>query len=141
MGAAASITGGGLFPYTIALLLAWPQLLLALPGYFTVSRARRAMEAWGAKAYLWAALAQPARVEWPLITWLLVAAGVLALLRGLGLIIAARRHARTRRRGWGPPVTGPATIFGWPSMWPPPSCTGTVPIIWREKASPGRPTK
>ncbi len=71
MGAAASITGGGLFPYTIALLLAWPQLLLALPGYFTVSRARRAMEAWGAKAYLWAALAQPARVEWPLITWLL----------------------------------------------------------------------
>ena len=69
MGAAASITGDGLFPYVAALLLSWPQLLLALPGYFTVSRARRAMEAWGAKAYLWAALAQPARVEWPLITW------------------------------------------------------------------------
>ncbi|UOE22009.1 hypothetical protein NI17_012110 [Thermobifida halotolerans] len=71
MGAAASIAGGGLFPYTVAFLLAWPQLLLAFPGYFTVSRARRAMEAWGTKAYLWAALAQPARVEWPLITRLL----------------------------------------------------------------------
>lgn len=68
MGAAASIAGGGLFPYTVAFLLAWPQLLLAFPGYFTVSRARRAMEAWGTKAYLWAALAQPARVEWPLLT-------------------------------------------------------------------------
>jgi cellulose synthase/poly-beta-1,6-N-acetylglucosamine synthase-like glycosyltransferase/peptidoglycan/xylan/chitin deacetylase (PgdA/CDA1 family) len=45
-----------------------------------------------------------------LITWLLVAAGVLALLRGLMMLIAARRHARTRRRGWGPPVTGPATV-------------------------------
>ncbi len=68
MGVAASIVGGGLFPYAVAFVLAWPQLLLAWPGYFTVSRARRAMEAWGTKAYLWAALAQPARVEWPLIT-------------------------------------------------------------------------
>lgn len=68
IGAAAAITGGGLFPYVAALMLYWPHLLLALPGYYTVSRARRAMEAWGTKAYLWAGLAQPARVEWPLFT-------------------------------------------------------------------------
>ncbi|GLU49485.1 hypothetical protein [Nocardiopsis ansamitocini] len=68
LGAGAALAGGGMFPYAVAMALAWPQLLLALPGYFTVSRARRAMEAWGTKAYLWAALAQPAKVEWPLIT-------------------------------------------------------------------------
>ncbi|WP_374058088.1 hypothetical protein [Marinitenerispora sediminis] len=70
VGAGASLAGGGLFPFLAALLLAWPQLLLALPGYFTVSRARKAMEAWGTKAYLWAALAQPSPVEWPVVTQL-----------------------------------------------------------------------
>ncbi|MFC7330459.1 hypothetical protein [Marinactinospora rubrisoli] len=68
VGTGASLAGGGLFPFIAALLLAWPQLLLALPGFYTVSRARKAMEAWGTKAYLWAALAQPAAVEWPLVT-------------------------------------------------------------------------
>ncbi|MDA8369416.1 MAG: hypothetical protein M0026_06055 [Nocardiopsaceae bacterium] len=70
VGAGASIVGGGLFPLLAALALAWPQLVLASPIFFTITRARRAMEAWGTKAYLWAALAQPAPVEWPIATTL-----------------------------------------------------------------------
>ncbi|MFC4563268.1 hypothetical protein ACFO4E_15490 [Nocardiopsis mangrovi] len=68
VGAGASIAGGGLFPVLVALVLAWPQLVLASPTFFTITRARRAMEDWGTKAYLWAALAQPAPVEWPFVT-------------------------------------------------------------------------
>ncbi|WP_131102574.1 hypothetical protein [Streptomonospora litoralis] len=68
VGAGASIAGGGLFPLLAALALAWPQLLLASPTFFTITRSRRAMEAWGTRAYLWAALAQPAPVEWPVVT-------------------------------------------------------------------------
>ncbi|MFC3994435.1 hypothetical protein ACFOVU_00800 [Nocardiopsis sediminis] len=68
VGAGASIAGGGLFPLLAALVLAWPQLVLASPTFFTITRARRAMEGWGTKAYLWAALAQPAPVEWPFVT-------------------------------------------------------------------------
>ncbi len=45
------------------------------------------------------------------ITWLLVAAGVLSVLRAVAMLVAARRHARVRRRGWGPMVTGPATVI------------------------------
>ncbi|GAB3486834.1 hypothetical protein [Nocardiopsis coralliicola] len=63
-----SIAGGGLFPLGVALVLSWPQLALAAPTFFTITRARRAMETWGTKAYLWAGLAQPAPVEWPLVT-------------------------------------------------------------------------
>ncbi|GAB3211985.1 hypothetical protein GCM10027294_36440 [Marinactinospora endophytica] len=73
VGAGAALAGGGLFPLAVAAALAWPQLLLALPGFFVISRARRSMEAWGTKAYLWAGLAQPARVEWPVITPILKA--------------------------------------------------------------------
>ncbi|PDP87780.1 hypothetical protein CQJ94_10475 [Glycomyces fuscus] len=68
IGAAASVMGGGMYPLFAALLLAWPQLLLALPTFFTITRARRAMEAWGTTAYLWHALSRPARVTWPVIT-------------------------------------------------------------------------
>lgn len=68
VGAGASLAGGGLFPLFASVLLAWPQLFLALPNFRAVTRARRAMEAWGTNAYLWAALAQPAPVEWPLFT-------------------------------------------------------------------------
>jgi hypothetical protein len=68
IGAGASIAGGGMFPLAVALVLAWPQLVLAMPIFFTITRARRAMEAWGTRAYLWAALAQPAPVEWPIAT-------------------------------------------------------------------------
>ncbi|GAA1987772.1 hypothetical protein GCM10009799_11740 [Nocardiopsis rhodophaea] len=68
IGAGASIAGGGMLPLLVALLMAWPQLVLAAPLFFTITRARRAMEAWGTKAYLWAALAQPAPVEWPIAT-------------------------------------------------------------------------
>ncbi|MUL43601.1 hypothetical protein FZ103_20915 [Streptomonospora sp. PA3] len=71
VGAGASIAGGGLFPLLAALALAWPQLVLAAPTFFTITRARRAMEGWGTRAYLWAALAQPAPVEWPFATALL----------------------------------------------------------------------
>ncbi|GAB3443319.1 hypothetical protein GCM10027570_11220 [Streptomonospora sediminis] len=68
VGACASIVVGGLFPLLAALALAWPQLILAAPTFFTITRSRRAMEAWGTRAYLWAALAQPAPVEWPIAT-------------------------------------------------------------------------
>lgn len=70
IGAAASVVGGGMYPLFAALLLAWPQLLLAIPTFFTITRARRAMEAWGTTAYLWHALSRPARVTWPIVTTL-----------------------------------------------------------------------
>ncbi|MFI6578762.1 hypothetical protein ACIBFB_23490 [Nocardiopsis sp. NPDC050513] len=68
LGAAASLVGGGLYPLLAALTLAWPQLLLALPTFFTITRARRAMEAWGTTAYLWHALSRRAAVTWPVAT-------------------------------------------------------------------------
>ncbi|MFE1168032.1 hypothetical protein [Nocardiopsis sp. NPDC058789] len=68
IGAAAAIAGGGMYPLFAALALAWPQLLLAMPTFFTITRARRAMEAWGTTAYLWHALSRPARVTWPVVT-------------------------------------------------------------------------
>ncbi|RNL85350.1 hypothetical protein EFW17_09290 [Halostreptopolyspora alba] len=71
VGAGTAVAGGGLFPLLVALALAWPQLVLAMPTFFTITRARRAMEAWGTRAYLWAGLAQPARVRWPVVTLLM----------------------------------------------------------------------
>lgn len=68
IGAAASIIGGGMYPLFAALALAWPQILLALPTFFTITKARRAMEAWGTTAYLWHALSRPAKVTWPIVT-------------------------------------------------------------------------
>jgi hypothetical protein len=57
-----------MYPLFAALALAWPQLLLAMPTFFTITRARRAMEAWGTTAYLWHALSRPAKVTWPIAT-------------------------------------------------------------------------
>ncbi|MFD6951681.1 hypothetical protein A6A08_23990 [Nocardiopsis sp. TSRI0078] len=68
IGAAAAVIGGGMYPLFAALVLAWPQLLLAMPTFFTITRARRAMEAWGTTAYLWHALSRPAKVTWPVVT-------------------------------------------------------------------------
>ena len=68
IGAAASVIGGGMYPLFAALALAWPQILLALPTFFTITKARRAMEAWGTTAYLWHALSRPAKVTWPIVT-------------------------------------------------------------------------
>lgn len=68
IGAAASVVGGGMYPVFASLALAWPQMLLAIPTFFTITRARRAMEAWGTTAYLWHALSRPAKVTWPIIT-------------------------------------------------------------------------
>lgn len=68
IGAAASVAGGGMYPLLASLLLAWPQLLLAMPTFFTITKARRAMEAWGTTAYLWHALSRPAKVTWPIVT-------------------------------------------------------------------------
>lgn len=68
IGAAASIIGGGMYPLYAALVLAWPQILMALPTFFVVTRARRAMEAWGTTAYLWHALSRPAKVTWPIVS-------------------------------------------------------------------------
>lgn len=68
IGAAASIIGGGMYPLFAALALAWPQILLAMPTFFTITKARRAMEAWGTTAYLWHALSRSAKVTWPIVT-------------------------------------------------------------------------
>jgi hypothetical protein len=68
IGAAAAIAGGGMYPLFAALALAWPQMLLAMPTFFTITKARRAMEAWGTTAYLWHALSRPAKVTWPIAT-------------------------------------------------------------------------
>ncbi|MFY7069094.1 hypothetical protein ACOQFV_24830 [Nocardiopsis changdeensis] len=68
IGAAAALVGGGLYPLLAALALALPQMLLAMPTFFTITRARRAMEAWGTTAYLWHALSRPAKVTWPIAT-------------------------------------------------------------------------
>lgn len=68
IGAAAAIAGGGMYPLFAALALAWPQLLLAMPTFFSITKARRAMEAWGTTAYLWHALSRPAKVTWPIAT-------------------------------------------------------------------------
>ena len=46
-----------------------------------------------------------------LITWLLYAAAALSLLRAVAMLVAARKHARMRRAGWGRPVTAPATVI------------------------------
>jgi hypothetical protein len=68
VGALAALSGGGMYPLFVALALAWPQLLLALPTFFTITRARRAMESRGTTAYLWHALSRPAKVTWPIAT-------------------------------------------------------------------------
>ncbi|WP_017598393.1 hypothetical protein [Nocardiopsis lucentensis] len=68
LGATASLVGGGLYPLLAALALSWPQMLMAMPTFFTITRARRAMEAWGTTAYLWHALSRPAKVTWPVAT-------------------------------------------------------------------------
>ncbi|MFE0464321.1 bifunctional polysaccharide deacetylase/glycosyltransferase family 2 protein [Kitasatospora sp. NPDC058965] len=43
--------------------------------------------------------------------WLLLAGGVLSVLRAVAVVVAARRHTRLRRRGWGPPVTEPVSVI------------------------------
>jgi cellulose synthase/poly-beta-1,6-N-acetylglucosamine synthase-like glycosyltransferase/peptidoglycan/xylan/chitin deacetylase (PgdA/CDA1 family) len=46
-----------------------------------------------------------------LITWLLYGAAALSLLRAVAMLVAARKHARMRRAGWGRPVTAPASVI------------------------------
>ncbi|SEO35321.1 Glycosyltransferase, catalytic subunit of cellulose synthase and poly-beta-1,6-N-acetylglucosamine synthase [Actinacidiphila rubida] len=44
--------------------------------------------------------------------WLLLAAGVLAVLRAVAVVVAARRHTRGRRGTvWGPPVVEPVSVI------------------------------
>ncbi|MQS13455.1 glycosyltransferase [Streptomyces kaniharaensis] len=43
--------------------------------------------------------------------WLLWAAGVVSALRAAVVLMAAARHKRLRRRGWGPPVTDPVSVI------------------------------
>lgn len=45
------------------------------------------------------------------ITWLLYAAGGLSVLRAVATLVAARQHARRRRRGWGPRITAPVSVI------------------------------
>ncbi|WP_225849064.1 bifunctional polysaccharide deacetylase/glycosyltransferase family 2 protein [Streptomyces sp. HPF1205] len=46
-----------------------------------------------------------------IIGWLMYAAGALAVLRAVAVLVAARRHVRRRGRGWGPPVTEPVSVI------------------------------
>jgi len=71
-------------------------------------RAAPAGERWQGRALVGALGVSNAVLS--VITWLLVAAGVLSVLRAVAMLVAARRHARVRRCGWGPMVTGPATV-------------------------------
>jgi cellulose synthase/poly-beta-1,6-N-acetylglucosamine synthase-like glycosyltransferase/peptidoglycan/xylan/chitin deacetylase (PgdA/CDA1 family) len=43
--------------------------------------------------------------------WLLLAAGVLAVLRAAAVVVAARSHIRRRGKAWGPSVTEPVTVI------------------------------
>ncbi|MEV6008605.1 bifunctional polysaccharide deacetylase/glycosyltransferase family 2 protein [Streptomyces sp. NPDC051976] len=43
--------------------------------------------------------------------WLLLAAGVLAVLRAAVVVTAARRHVKRRGRTWGAPVTSPVSVI------------------------------
>ncbi|MBV6697038.1 bifunctional polysaccharide deacetylase/glycosyltransferase family 2 protein [Kitasatospora aureofaciens] len=43
--------------------------------------------------------------------WLLWAAGAVSVLRAVAVLVAAARHKRLRRRGWGPPVTEPVSVI------------------------------
>jgi peptidoglycan/xylan/chitin deacetylase (PgdA/CDA1 family) len=45
------------------------------------------------------------------LSWLLLAAGVLAVLRAVAVVVAARRHTRRRGMAWGAPVTEPVTVI------------------------------
>lgn len=46
-----------------------------------------------------------------LLGWLLYAAGALAVLRAVAVLIAARRHVKRRGIGWGPAVTAPVSVI------------------------------
>ncbi|MBM9507966.1 bifunctional polysaccharide deacetylase/glycosyltransferase family 2 protein [Actinacidiphila acididurans] len=46
-----------------------------------------------------------------IIGWLMYAAGALAVLRAVAVLLAARRHLRRRGRAWGPPMTAPVTVI------------------------------
>ncbi|HYO18472.1 MAG TPA: glycosyltransferase [Dermatophilaceae bacterium] len=52
-------------------------------------------------------------VEWLMmvISWLLFASGLLAVLRALAVVVAARGHQKLRTRPWGSPVTEPASVI------------------------------
>ncbi|MCB5170081.1 bifunctional polysaccharide deacetylase/glycosyltransferase family 2 protein [Streptomyces bambusae] len=66
--------------------------------------------AWQGKAMVTALRSTDLALD--VLTWLLWAAGALALLRAVAVFAAARRHVRLRRRGpWGPPVTEPVTVI------------------------------
>lgn len=43
--------------------------------------------------------------------WLILATGVLSVLRLILLLVAARRHSRARMREWGPPVHEPVSVI------------------------------
>ncbi|HEY3001507.1 MAG TPA: glycosyltransferase [Kribbellaceae bacterium] len=72
-------------------------------------RPANAAERWQGRALTGALQASNALMT--LITWLLYGAAALSLLRAAAMLIAARHHARTRRAGWGRPVTAPATVI------------------------------
>ncbi|GAA3757571.1 hypothetical protein HDA32_001800 [Spinactinospora alkalitolerans] len=124
VGAGAALAGGGLFPFVAALLLAWPQLLLAVPSFWTVSRARRSMESWGTQAYIWAALAQPVRVEWPLLTRVAAWRRARAEARGAGAAKAAEDGAVAA--GTGGTGAGESVPDGGDTADPAPDAAGTA---------------
>jgi cellulose synthase/poly-beta-1,6-N-acetylglucosamine synthase-like glycosyltransferase/peptidoglycan/xylan/chitin deacetylase (PgdA/CDA1 family) len=111
--------GGGDRSQTVAALDRLLPLLAARGYRFaTVSEAvglPQAMHPAGTRDH-WLGLAligTLAATRWTLriLDWLLLAAGVLAVLRAAAVVVAARRHIRRRGRAWGPPVTEPVTVI------------------------------
>ncbi|GAA4855150.1 bifunctional polysaccharide deacetylase/glycosyltransferase family 2 protein [Kitasatospora terrestris] len=60
-----------------------------------------------------ALLAALAGSDWALrvLGWLLWGAGAIGVVRAVALVVAARRHKKLRRKGWGPPVTDPVSVI------------------------------
>ena len=63
---------------------------------------------WHGKVLIWAVQGSGAVVS--VLGWAIFAAGILSVLRLLLLLGTAHRHARRRRRPWGPPVYEPVSV-------------------------------
>ncbi|MFJ1752900.1 bifunctional polysaccharide deacetylase/glycosyltransferase family 2 protein [Kitasatospora sp. NPDC088134] len=73
------------------------------------TRPASAAERWQGRALILALAGGDRAVA--VLGWLLWAAGGIGVLRAVVLVVAAHRHRRLRRRGWGPPVTEPVTVI------------------------------
>ncbi|MER7750771.1 bifunctional polysaccharide deacetylase/glycosyltransferase family 2 protein [Kitasatospora sp. NPDC097643] len=64
---------------------------------------------WQGLALIW--LLQGGGLALTVLGWLLWAAGAVSVLRAVVVLVAAHRHKKLRRHGWGPPVTEPVSVI------------------------------